>query len=132
MDLPLLSIGVVARHGQQFRFIHRGQSNSGWGKAAVHFEPVINRNCRLAAPPPKRKIGIDGYLIVASHDMLGEQIHYFKPVESWKSIVCELITKQILQNFKCRLSQQIPTFRGNVPRCLRLMTAGTLRTYRKH
>ena len=51
------------------------------GKVAAHFEPVVNTNCRLVAPPPTRRTAIGGYPKVASYDMLGEQLHYCNPVK---------------------------------------------------
>ena len=30
----------------------------GWGKVAAHFEPVMNANYRLVAPPPTRRTAI--------------------------------------------------------------------------
>ena len=48
---------------------------------AAHFEPVVNANYRLVAPPPTRRIAIGGYPKVASYDMLGEQLHYSNPVK---------------------------------------------------
>ena len=36
---------------------------------AAHFEPVVNANCRLVAPPPTRRTAIGGYPKVASYDM---------------------------------------------------------------
>ena len=41
---------------------------------AAHFEPVVDANCRLAAPPPTRRTAIGGYPKVASYDMLGGQL----------------------------------------------------------
>ena len=48
---------------------------------AAHFEPIINANYRLVAPPPTRLTAIGGYPKVASYDMLGEQLHYSNPVK---------------------------------------------------
>ena len=48
---------------------------------AAHFEPVVDANCRLVAPPPTRWTGIGGYPKVAPYDMLGEQLHYSNPVK---------------------------------------------------
>ena len=48
---------------------------------AAHFEPVVNANYRLVAPPPTRRTAIGGYPKVASYDMLGEQLHYSNPVK---------------------------------------------------
>ena len=45
---------------------------------AAHFEPVVNANCRLVAPPQTRRTAIGGYPKVASCDMLGEQLQYSK------------------------------------------------------
>ena len=53
----------------------------GQGKVAAHFEPVVDANCRLVAPPPTRRAAIGGYPKVASYDMLGEQLHYSNPVK---------------------------------------------------
>ena len=39
---------------------------------AAHFEPVVNANCRLIAPPPTRRTAIGWYPKVASYDMLGK------------------------------------------------------------
>ena len=47
----------------------------------AHFEPVVDANCRLVAPPPTRRTAIGGYPKVASYDMLGEQVHYSNPVK---------------------------------------------------
>ena len=52
----------------------------GQGKRAAHFEPVVDANCRLVAPPPRRT-AIGGYPKVAFYDMLGEQLHYSNPVK---------------------------------------------------
>ena len=52
---------------------------------AAHFEPHVNANCRLVAPPPTRRTAIGGYLRVASYDMLGEQLHYSNPVKHGQS-----------------------------------------------
>ena len=48
---------------------------------AAHFEPVVDANCRLVAPPPTRRTAIGGYPKVASYDMLCEQLHYSNPVK---------------------------------------------------
>ena len=48
---------------------------------AAHFEPVVNADCRLVAPPPTRRTAIDGYPKVASYDMLGGQLYYSNPVK---------------------------------------------------
>ena len=48
---------------------------------AAHFEPVVNANYRLVAPPPTRRTVIGGYPKVASYDMLGEQLYYSNPVK---------------------------------------------------
>ena len=48
---------------------------------AAHFEPVVDANCRLVAPPPTRRTAIGGYPKVAFYDMLGEQLHYSNPVK---------------------------------------------------
>ena len=48
---------------------------------AAHFEPVVDANCRLVAPPPTRGTAIGGYPKVASYDMLGKQLHYSNPVK---------------------------------------------------
>ena len=48
---------------------------------AAHFEPVVDANCRLVAPPLTRQTAIGGYPKVASYDMLGEQLHYSNPVK---------------------------------------------------
>ena len=48
---------------------------------AVHFEPVVDANCRLVAPPPTRRTAIGGYPKVASCDMLGQQLRYSNPVK---------------------------------------------------
>ena len=48
---------------------------------AALFEPVMNANCRLLAPPPTWLTAIGGYLKVVSYDMLGEQLHYSKPMK---------------------------------------------------
>ena len=48
---------------------------------AVHFEPVMNANNRLVAPPPTRRTAICGYLRVASYDMLGEQLDNCNPMK---------------------------------------------------
>ena len=48
---------------------------------AAHFEPVVDANCRLVAPPPTRQTDIGGYPKVAFYDMLSEQLHYFNPVK---------------------------------------------------
>ena len=48
---------------------------------AARFEPVVDANCRLVAPPPTRRTAIGGYPKVASYDMLGEQLHYSNPVK---------------------------------------------------
>ena len=48
---------------------------------AAHFEPVVNANYRLVAPPPTRRTAIGGYPKVASYDILGEQLHYSNPVK---------------------------------------------------
>ena len=53
---------------------------------AAHFEPVVNANCRLVAPPPTRRTAIGGYPKVASDDMLDEQLHYFNPVKQVHAI----------------------------------------------
>ena len=47
----------------------------------AHFEPVIDANCRLVAPPPTRRTAIGGYPRVASYDFLGEQLHYSNAVK---------------------------------------------------
>ena len=41
---------------------------------AAHFEPVVDANCRLVAPPPTKRTAIGGYPKVASYDMLGEHV----------------------------------------------------------
>ena len=48
---------------------------------AAHFEPVVDANCRLVAPPQPRRIASGGYPKVASYDMLGEQLHYSNTVK---------------------------------------------------
>ena len=48
---------------------------------AAHFEPVVNANYRLVAPPPTRRTAIGEYPQVASYDMLSEQLHYSIPVQ---------------------------------------------------
>ena len=48
---------------------------------AAHFEPIVDANCRLVAPPPTRRSAIGGYPKVASYDMLGEQLHYSNPAK---------------------------------------------------
>ena len=48
----------------------------GQGKSGSPFEPVMDANCRLVAPPPTRRTAIGGYPKVASYDMLGEQLHH--------------------------------------------------------
>ena len=47
---------------------------------AAHFEPVVNANRRLVAPP-SRRTAIGGYPKIAFYDMLGEQLHYSYPVK---------------------------------------------------
>ena len=47
---------------------------------AFHFEPFINASCKLVDPPPTKRTGIGGYPIVASNNMLGEQLYYFNIV----------------------------------------------------
>ena len=51
------------------------------GKVAFHFEPVMNANYRLVAPPPTRWTAIGGYPRVASYNMLGDQLHNSNPVK---------------------------------------------------
>ena len=48
---------------------------------AAHFEPVVDANCRLVAPPPTRRTAIGGYPKVASYNMLSKQLHYSNPVK---------------------------------------------------
>ena len=55
---------------------------------AGHFEPVVDANCRLVAPPPTRRTAIGGYPKVASYDMLGEQLHYSNPVKHGYTKLC--------------------------------------------
>ena len=50
-------------------------------KVAAHFEPVVDANCQLVAPPPTRWTAIGGYSKVASYNMLGEQLHYSNSVK---------------------------------------------------
>ena len=53
----------------------------GSGKWQSISNHVINTNSRLVAPPSTKLTGVDGYPKVTSYDMLGEQLHYSKPVK---------------------------------------------------
>ena len=48
---------------------------------AAHFEPIVDANCRLVAPPPTRRTAIGGYPKVAFYDIVGDQLHYSNPVK---------------------------------------------------
>ena len=63
---------------------------------AAHFEPVVDANCQLVAPPPTRRTAIGGYPEVAFYDMLGEQVHYSNPVKHGELVV-SLITFNYIQ-----------------------------------
>ena len=61
---------------------------------AGHFEPVVDANCQLVAPPPKRRTAIGGYPKVASYDMLGEQLNYSNPVKhGWPLVLAGFAPK---------------------------------------
>ena len=66
------------------------------GKVAGHFEPVVDANCRLVAPPPTRRTAIGGYPKVASYDMLGEQLHYSNPVKHGSEVFLVILDEILI------------------------------------
>ena len=52
---------------------HRKPINIRRGNKAAHFEPTMNANSILVAPPPAKRSAIGGCPIVAFYDMLRGQ-----------------------------------------------------------
>ena len=50
---------------------------------AANFEPVINVNYFLVAPPPTKGTAIDGFPRVAFYDALGEPLYNSNSIKHW-------------------------------------------------
>ena len=67
--------GMEALHeAALFRPHHKPNQDQLQEKAAVHFQPAMNTNCRPVAPPARR------LSLGASRHILGELLHYSNPV----------------------------------------------------
>ena len=88
----------------------------GQGEVAVHFELVVDANCRLVAPPPTRRTVIGGYPKVGSYDMLGEQLHCSNPVKQGENVsspMLSFVSMIISENIKIKRRDQDQRIHGD-------------------